>query len=396
MYDHDPPVQAIRENQSERKKPTSFVELKRYINSLEVDRRPSAELLIGEVFEAVKTAMPYDKNWVDDYEKGFLDESTLDGKTDTNKAALTNYLYKSGGKGVCRQQALLASLVIEKLIDTGIFPEGSRVQYSSNVAYGKNNETFGHAWTTVSTQASKAGRERKFVLDAAQHIAGELMTDSTGSFVNGKMCNTGEEGDTWSERKLWPYDAFDRTNSASHLKGRYTKITERSGNAFLESQKERHFITRNSRINKGYKWSSTGDVAVVADWEKHYEHGYRQIEEELVSSIHKRLSRRGVKEQLGSIAQRLFGRGAQQPVSQERSLDSFDTVKLKISLAQSFDELCLALRNAPDIQGSVQLFPSERLIQLIREVQLGLRGKNVITSNFGLRDKVEELLAKQK
>ncbi len=395
MYENDPPVQATKENQSERKKPVSFVELKQYINSLEIDRRPSVELLIDEVFEAVKTAMPYDLNWVDDYEKGSLNEDALDGRVDTNKAALTNYLHKSGGKGVCRQQALLASLIIEKLIDTGIFPQGTRVQFGSNIAY-KNNERFGHAWAAVSTQDSKAGRERKFVLDAARHLAGELITDGTGGSVNGKMCNTGKMGDTWSDRKLWPYDVFNRADAPSYLKGHYTGITEMKGKAFLESQKERHLITRNTRIDKGYKWSATGEVAVVADWEKHYEHGYRQIEEDLSGSIYKKLSSRGVKGRFGSIAQRLFGRGAQQPARQEKTPDSFDAVKLKISLAQSFDELCSALQNAPDIQGTQEVFPREELIRRIREVQLGLRGKNFITGTFGLRDKVEELLAKQK
>ncbi|MEI6810473.1 MAG: hypothetical protein WCK60_00275 [Candidatus Nomurabacteria bacterium] len=365
------------ENRQEEIPPESFSQLLAFINNLEVICRPPPEVIFEEVYNLVNSVMPYDLNAAEKYENSVLLESGLDGYNQTRKVSLTNYFKLNRydeSKAVCKHQALLVSVLIEKLVENQILPNGTRVTRGSNIAYLKEDAD-GHAWTDIFLPRNVGEKERVFIIDVAQHIVGELVNLKTGSYINGKQCNLGGENDVWSDSKLWPYQRFNDGASPKHLQGAYSLVLENRQPDFLKTEQQRHLITRNTSVDKGYEWAGVGDAAVVVDWNKYYTSGYSELEKRLTFSIYKRVKEGDI------VIKKYFYNDS-----------SAESPEIKIQTAQSFSALYFFINELGTIRGSRLTYTPEQLIDLIDRVRIGKLHLDVITSSFGIRDKVEELL----
>jgi hypothetical protein len=363
-----------RESRQEHATVATFSKLETYLSGLPSNERPSALAILEDVYNLVNEVMPYSKEGAEDFEFENTQRMGLKSNDDPMKVSLTSYLrFGRFDKSVtvCRHQALLAALLIEKLIDLHILPNTFHVTRGSNSIPG-----YGHAWAHVVENTQK-NSNRTYIVDVAQHVLGELVTTPEGSFVNGIKCNTGKSHE-WSDSKLWPYQHFDNKDAADHLQGRYTLLAtdkkESSSDQVLKNEK-RHLITRTSRIDQGYKWDGVDQTALVVDWNKYYTTGYDLLEQRLCNAIYERTHK-------GKLQAKIEN-AHQSPASAIRG-------------ANDFKKLYSVLKKIGNIQGTKQLFTPSRLIEIIEQVRSGKLALQHVTSTFGLREKVEELFLKDK
>jgi hypothetical protein len=169
------------------------------IGSLEDRVRDPAtvEHILSTIRQVVETRMPYNLVGTDRYESDVLDG--IDGRSNTIKVSLTNYLaretqFKDPG-GVCRQQCLLAGVLMEKAIEAGLLD--GNVSVDRNAVKGVG----GHAWARY-TYADSNGKERVMIVDPAQRTSGEMSYDAVSeSFsVNGEKCHisAGDGSTKWA------------------------------------------------------------------------------------------------------------------------------------------------------------------------------------------------------
>lgn len=67
-----------------------------------------------------------------------------------------------------------------------------------------------------------------------------------------------------------------------------------------------------------------------------------------------------------------------------------------IEEASSFDDLYETLRQIGGVEGTGKFYPAQKLIECIDGVRSGLISIGYVTRTHGLRDKVEQLLLKDK
>jgi hypothetical protein len=120
-------------------------------------------MILDSVFQTTKEKLPYNKEGVDRIFQTY-------GGKDHTKLALS--VYMESGAGVCRHQALLAGLMIEKLGEEGILRGHASVDRS--IQWPEEGDPGGHAWVRYTNSA-----EQVFIIDPAQNFIGSLEEAAT-------------------------------------------------------------------------------------------------------------------------------------------------------------------------------------------------------------------------
>ncbi len=365
-----------QENKQEALEVDSFGELLKQIKNLESKKRPPAQVFFEEIYRITRDQMPYDKTEVTDFEQTELGKMGFDGKTTTRKIALTHYLKlnnKDKARAVCRHQALLAALLVEKVVEYGLLPTTTRSVRGSGTAFYAD-KYHGHAWADITFFDDKDNKKKVYIIDAAQETYGELTTDKKGaSFVGRSECNTGVSTE-WDPYKTWPYQTFGRSGALNADGYNYTLMAKSDAPDFIKNE-SRHLITRDSKVDKGYKWDAAGEPAVVVDWDKQYSTGFDRIEKELVAAIYKRVK-----------SQDYATKNNYEETKKEQ-------IERRVSEVVTFEELFETIRELREVHGASGIHYAEDIIKKIQSVRYENLSTEHITRAFGLREKVESLLS---
>lgn len=303
------------------------------------------ETISKSIFDIVSKYMPYDNKYLSaKHEDTYLGQS--DESRSLPKVSLTNYLtIHTNGEAVsvCRHQGLMAALVAEKLFDKMDYKK-----YRPILSSDYNTSGSGHAWCTLVNEQSSGYKKDFYVIDVAQKFTG-LITEKDYDNPN---------------PKIWPYHSFFNNNARS-----YTGIAARLDN------EGRHFITRDTKIDKGYK-AFLGEhkekVFLVVDWDKYYNSGYSLIEKEVSEKI---------KKDLKPLIEEL---------TRSQELQNFNYPG-EILGCKNVDDLLEIIKKGGPIQGSKQLYSVDDLIFEIKEaIETG--DSQYLTNTFGLADKVDEFI----